>query len=56
LKPAAFSDPVVGMDVDVLDENGNAIKNAVSVLVIRQPWIGMTRGFRKDDQRYLDTY
>ena len=56
LKPTAFSGPLVGMDVDVLDEKGNAIKNAVGELVVRQPWIGMTRGFWKDNKRYLDTY
>lgn len=56
LKPAAFSGPVVGMDVDVVDEKGQSIRNQVGELVIRQPWIGMTRGFWKDDQRYLDTY
>ena len=56
LKPAAFSGPVIGMDVDVLDENGSHVKNEVGELVIRQPWIGMTRGFWKDKQRYLETY
>jgi acetyl-CoA synthetase len=44
------------MAADVLDENGNSIKNAVGELVIKAPWIGMTRGFWKDDQRYLDAY
>ncbi|NOX36679.1 MAG: AMP-binding protein [Calditrichaeota bacterium] len=56
LKPCAFSGPVVGMDADVLDETGRPIREAVGELVIRQPWIGMTRGFWKDRQRYLDTY
>ena len=28
----------------------------VGELVIRQPWIGMTRGFWRDPQRYLETY
>ena len=28
----------------------------VGELVVRAPWIGMTRGFWKDDQRYEDTY
>jgi acetyl-CoA synthetase len=28
----------------------------VGELVIRKPWIGMTRGFWKDPERYLDTY
>jgi acetyl-CoA synthetase len=44
------------MAADVLDENGNPVRNAVGELVIKAPWIGMTRGFWKDKQRYLDTY
>ncbi len=56
LKPCAFAGPVVGMDADVVDEVGNPIRGAVGELVIRQPWIGMTRGFWRDRQRYLDAY
>jgi acetyl-CoA synthetase len=56
LKPGAFSGPVVGMDADVLDEHGEPVRGAVGELVIRQPWIGMTRGFWGDEQRYHDTY
>jgi acetyl-CoA synthetase len=56
LKPCAFSAACPGMDADVVDENGNSIRNAVGELVIKAPWIGMTRGFWKDKQRYFDTY
>jgi acetyl-CoA synthetase len=56
LKPCAFSAPCPGIAADVLDENGNSIRNKVGELVIKAPWIGMTRGFWKDTQRYLDTY
>ena len=56
LKPCAFSAPCPGMAADVVDENGQSIRNAVGELVIRAPWIGMTRGFWRDRQRYLDTY
>jgi acetyl-CoA synthetase len=56
LKPCAFSAPLPGMAVDVLDENGQSIRGKVGELVITQPWIGMTRGFWRDEQRYLDTY
>ncbi|MBK8417626.1 MAG: AMP-binding protein [Anaerolineales bacterium] len=56
LKPCAFSAACPGMDADVLDENGMSIRNAVGELVIKAPWIGMTRGFWNDKQRYLDTY
>ncbi len=56
LKPCSFSAACPGMDADVFDENGLSIRNAVGELVIKAPWIGMTRGFWNDRQRYLDTY
>jgi acetyl-CoA synthetase len=56
LKPTAFSAPCPGIAADVVDEQGMPIRNAVGELVIRAPWIGMTRGFWRDRQRYLDTY
>ena len=56
LKPCAFSGPVPGMAADVVDEHGLPVREAVGELVIRQPWIGMTRGFWKDPGRYLETY
>ncbi|HLT47795.1 MAG TPA: AMP-binding protein, partial [Rubricoccaceae bacterium] len=58
LKPCGFSGPVVGMDADVVDEAGAPVRGAVGELVVRQPWIGMTRGFWRDegDRRYRETY
>ena len=56
MKPCAFSAPCPGIAADVFDENGKPVRNAVGELVIKAPWIGMTRGFWKDKQRYLDTY
>lgn len=56
LKPCAFSAPCPGMAADVFDENGESVRNVVGELVIKAPWIGMTRGFWGDRQRYLDTY
>lgn len=56
LKPCAFSAACPGMDADVVNENGEPLRNAVGELVIKAPWIGMTRGFWNDKQRYLDTY
>ena len=32
------------------------MRNQVGELVVRAPWIGMTRGFWKDPERYLETY
>ena len=56
LKPCAFSGPVPGMDADVVDESGASVRGEVGELVIRKPWIGMTRGFWNDEERYLETY
>jgi acetyl-CoA synthetase len=56
MKPCAFSGPLPGMAADVVDEDGNSVRGKVGELVIREPWIGMTRGFWKDRQRYIDTY
>ena len=56
LKPAAFAAPCPGMAADVVDADGNSVRGQVGELVIRAPWIGMTRGFWGDRQRYFDTY
>src|SRR6266550_964870 len=56
MKPCAFSGPLPGMAADVVDENGKPVRGKVGELVIREPWIGMTRGFWKDHQRYIDAY
>jgi acetyl-CoA synthetase len=62
-KPCGFPGPVVGMDADVVDEAGASVRGAVGELVVRQPWIGMTRGFHDGDgapgsgeARYHETY
>ncbi|NOX62152.1 MAG: AMP-binding protein [Chloroflexi bacterium] len=56
LKPAAFSGPNVDIAADVVDEEGRSVRGQVGELVIREPWIGMTRGFWKDPDRYIETY
>jgi acetyl-CoA synthetase len=55
-KPAAFSGPVVGIDADVVDRDGNPVRGEVGELVIRAPWVGMTNGFLNDPERYIETY
>lgn len=56
LKPCSFSGPVLGMDADVLDAEGKSVRGKPGELVIRNHWIGMTRGFWKNDPRYQSTY
>ena len=57
IKPCSFPAPCPGMDVDILDEEGSPVgPNQVGELVVKQPWIGMARGFWQERERYLDTY
>ena len=57
IKPCSFPAPCPGMDVDILDEDGKPVAaGQVGELVIKQPWIGMARGFWQEKERYLDTY
>ena len=56
LVPCAFSGACPGIDAVVLDASGQAVRGAVGELAIRTPWIGMTRGFWRDRERYLETY
>jgi acetyl-CoA synthetase len=55
-KPCSFTGPIPGMDVEVLDENAQPVRGGVGELVIRKPWVGMTRGFWKDPDRYIESY
>jgi acetyl-CoA synthetase len=56
LKPCAFSAACPGMAADVFNEDGQPVRGEVGELVVKAPWIGMTRGFWKDPQRYEETY
>ena len=39
-----------------MDDQGRPVRNRVGELVVRAPWIGMTRGFWRDPDRYEQTY
>ncbi|MFV8826938.1 AMP-binding protein [Alkalihalobacterium sp. APHAB7] len=54
--PITFNSPLPGMDVDVFEEDGNPVLNQVGELVIKQPWVGMTKGFWNEPERYEEAY
>jgi acetyl-CoA synthetase len=56
IKPCAFSGAVPGMAADVVDESGKPVRLQMGELILRKPWIGMTRGFWNDPNGYLQTY
>jgi acetyl-CoA synthetase len=57
IKPCSFPAPCPGIDAAILGENGEPVaKGKVGELAIRQPWIGMARGFWQEPERYIETY
>ena len=56
MKPCSFAAPPPGIAADVVDDQGRPVRNQVGELVVRAPWIGMTRGFWRDAERYEETY
>lgn len=56
IKTCSLGAAGLGMDVDVFDESGNSLKNAIGHLVCKKPAPSMTKGFLKDPDRYIETY
>jgi acetyl-CoA synthetase len=56
IKECSLGGPALGMAMDVVDPEGRSIRGAVGELVCRKPFPGMTRGFWRDPERYLDAY
>jgi acetyl-CoA synthetase len=56
LKPCTLGGPGLGMDVDVVDDQGKSVRNEIGYLVCKKPSPSMTKGFLGDPQRYLETY
>ena len=56
LKPCCFHGPVPGMNADVVDEDGEPVRGRTGELIVKGPWPGMTRGFWRDPDRYIQTY
>jgi len=57
LKPGSGTKPFPGIEMDVVDENGNSVKpNEEGFLVIKTPWPAMVRTVWKDPERYVSQY
>jgi acetyl-CoA synthetase len=56
IKECSLGGPALGMAMDVVDSEGRPLRGEVGELVCRKPFPGMTRGFWRDPERYLDTY
>lgn len=57
LKPGSGTRPFPGIEMDVLDEDGNSVKpNEEGYLVIKNPWPSMMRTIYKDPDRFVKQY
>ena len=57
-KPGSCTRPLPGIDVDIVDEEGNPVKgvDAGGYLVIKRPWPSMLSTIWRDNARYIETY
>ena len=57
LKPGSAQLPLPGIDVKILDDDGNVLGNGhAGLLTITEPWPSMLRGIWGDPERFQDTY
>jgi len=57
LKPGTPTLPLPGVDIDVVDENGNPVPvGEDGYLVINKPWPAMFRTLYQDEERYINVY
>ena len=56
LTPMTLGGPMLGMAVDVFDDDGKPVRGEVGELVCTKPWPGMTRGLWQAPERYIETY
>ncbi len=54
--PAGFNSASPGVQVDVLGDDGKPVVGEIGELAILAPFVGMTRAFWQDRERYLETY
>jgi len=57
LKPGSGTKPFPGLQMDILDDEGNPVKaNEEGYLVIKNPWPSMLRTIWNDPDRYIEQY
>jgi len=58
IKACSLGGPALGMAMDVVDADGNSLvaSGEVGELVCRKPFPGMTRGFWRDPDKFVETY
>ncbi|MFD6347293.1 AMP-binding protein [Streptomyces roseolus] len=56
MEAASFNGPLPGIDVAVLDQDGEPVVGEIGELAVLNTFPGMTHAFWQDRERYLETY
>jgi acetyl-CoA synthetase len=56
MRPGFAGPALPGLDIAVVDQDGNEITEGSGIFVIRKPWPAMLRTLYGDDERYRATY
>ena len=57
LKPGSATKPLFGIEIGIVDPEGNDVgPNKEGILVIKQPWPGMSRTIYGDPERFKEVY
>lgn len=56
ITPVTFNSRMPGMAAEIRDSVGNPVAQALGELALAKPWIGMTRGFWQEPERYERSY
>ncbi len=55
-KPGSATFPLPGIEIEVVNEEGQRVERGGGYLTITRPWPSMLRGIYGDPERYQDTY
>ncbi|MDQ0272875.1 AMP-binding protein [Cytobacillus purgationiresistens] len=56
IKICSFHGPIPGMAAAIVDDGGKQVQNTVGDLTLNAPFLGMTKSFWEDDERYIQAY
>lgn len=56
ISPITFNSRMPGMAAEIRDAEGQAVEQSLGELVLARPWIGMTRSFWREPERYERSY
>lgn len=56
ISPITFNSRMPGMAAEIRDTEGKVVEQSLGELALARPWIGMTRSFWREPERYENSY